>query len=62
MDSKSIKSESIWFIDAVGGDKDHYSQLYSLKSFEGRIYGRGEMYIDGRFGAVPTFFDYNLRE
>ena len=62
MDSKIVKLDSIWFVDASDDGIDHQSQLYSLKSFEGRINGRGEMYLEGRFGAVPTFFEYDLGE
>ena len=62
MDAKLIKTDSIWFVDSDDDGADHKSELYSLKSFEGRIYGRGDMYIEGRFGAIPSFLEYDLGE
>ena len=47
--------EDVWFIDNTINDEEKSSSLYSLKSFNGTIKKIDNMYLDGRFSAIPVF-------
>ena len=54
--------EDIWFMDSITEEDDKKSELYSLMSFDGEIKHYDEMYLDGRFSAVPTFTSFTSED
>ena len=60
LSSECSTPEDIWFMDCMVEDHDKKSELYALKSFVGDLNQYAEMYLDGRFSAVPIFTSYTL--
>lgn len=59
---KISEAKDIWFVNAPTVENNKMSELYSLESFKGEIKRYGEMYLDGRFSAVPIITDYYLED
>ena len=55
-----FRRDEIWFIDK---GEDNNSKLYSLDSFKERYDKKIEKaYLEGRYGAIPVFEEFNLSE
>ena len=55
-----VRRDQIWF---VARDKDNNSNLYPLDRFNERYDKKiNKAYLEGRYGAIPVFTDFNIGE
>lgn len=60
MDEGLFRRDEIWFVER---DAKNTTTLYSLDSFDERYDKRlAKAYLEGRFGALPVFSTFNIKE
>ncbi|MBN4062986.1 MAG: hypothetical protein COA82_10865 [Alkaliphilus sp.] len=60
MDQDLLRRDEIWFVER---NKDNVSHLYSLDCFKERYDKKlSKAYLEGRYGAVPIFKNYLLKD
>lgn len=60
MSQELFRRDQIWF---VARDKDNNSNLYPLDRFNERYDKKiNKAYLEGRYGAIPSFTDFNIGE
>ena len=60
MSQELFRRDQIWF---VARDNNNNSNLYPLDRFNERYDKKiNKAYLEGRYGAIPVFTDFKIRE